>query len=302
MRELIWGAMYLALSGSIWGGMFVTVRVAVTVIPPVPLVWLRYLTAALALYLIGCLRGVSWRVARRDWKLLFLIGLIGQTLSIVTQETGTMLTSAQTGSIITAASPAFMLVFARLLLGEAFTLGRAAAVVLATVGVLLIVVDPENVQIASAWGGISLLIAALTWALMSVLLKKLPAYSPIVVTFYGVLVAWVLLLPYAVWWLAQTPWEPLLAPQIWSSVLYMGVISTTCGFCLWNKGLLLMDASIGGLFLFFQPVVGTFLGWLLLGEPVTRFFWLGSALIAAGVVLAMRGGHSTASDLTAEQH
>ena len=63
-----------------------------------------------------------------------------------------------------------------------------------------------------------------------------------------------------------------------------------------------MDASIGGLFLFFQPVVGTFLGWLLLGEPVTRFFWLGSALIAAGVVLAMRGGHSTASDLTAEQH
>ena len=93
MKKLIWGSIYLTLAGSIWGGMFVTVRVAVTVIPPVPLVWLRYLTAALALYLIGCLRGVSWRVARRDWKLLFLIGLIGQTLSIVTQETGTMLTS-----------------------------------------------------------------------------------------------------------------------------------------------------------------------------------------------------------------
>ena len=300
MRKLLWGSFYLALAGSIWGGMFITVRVAVTVIPPVPLVWLRYLTAALALYTLGIFRRVSWRIERRDWKLLFLVGLIGQTLSIVTQETGTMLTSAQTGSIITAASPAFMLIFARMLLGEAFTVGRAASVVMATVGVLLIVVDPDNLQIASAWGGISLLIAALTWALMSVLLKRLPDYSPIVVTFYGVLVAWVLLLPYSVWWLAHTPWEPLLQPEIWSSVLYMGIISTTCGFCLWNKGLLLMDASVGGLFLFFPPGVGTFLGWLLLGEPVTRFFWIGSLLIALGVVLAIRGGHSQAPETAAE--
>ena len=80
----------------------------------------------------------------------------------------------------------------------------------------------------------------------------------------------------------------------------MGIISTTCGFCLWNKGLLLMDASVGGLFLFFQPVVGTFLGWLLLGEPVTRFFWIGSLLIALGVVLAIRGGHSQAPETAAE--
>ena len=81
-------------------------------------------------------------------------------------------------------------------------------------------------------------------------------------------------------------------PRIWGSVLYMGIISTSVGFCLWNKGLLLMDASLGGLFLFFQPVVGTFLGWLLLGEPVTAWFWIGSALVAAGVVLAMRGGNA----------
>ena len=61
-----------------------------------------------------------------------------------------------------------------------------------------------------------------------------------------------------------------------------------------------MDASVGGLFLFFQPVVGTFLGWLLLGEPVTRFFWIGSLLIALGVVLAIRGGHSQAPETAAE--
>ena len=48
--------------------------------------------------------------------------------------------------------------------------------------------------------------------------------------------------------------------------------------------------------MFFQPVVGTFLGWLLLDEPVTKYFWLGFLLIAAGVVLSLRGGNTTAEE------
>ena len=59
------------------------------------------------------------------------------------------------------------------------------------------------------------------------------------------------------------------------------------GFVLWNEGSLYMDASTAGLFMSWQPVVGTFLGWLLLGEPVTLWFWLGALLIVAGVVMAM---------------
>ena len=299
MKNLLLGSFYLALAAAIWGGLFVTVRVSVQVIPPVPLVWMRYVTAVLALYLLGRSLHVSWSLRRQDWKLMLGVGVIGQTLSIVTQETGTMLTSAQTGSIVTAATPAFMVIFARWLLHEKLTAGRVLSVLLATIGVVLIVADPDNVQITGWQGGAALLIAALTWALMSVMLKLLPQYSPVVVTFYGVLIAIVLLAPYAVWWLAVTDWTPMASPEIWGSVLYMGLISTAGGFCLWNKGLLLMDASVGGLFLFFQPVVGTFLGWLLLSEPVTIWFWGGSALIVAGVVLAMRGGQQDAASAVA---
>ena len=39
--------------------------------------------------------------------------------------------------------------------------------------------------------------------------------------------------------------------------------------------------------MFWQPVVGTLLGWLLLGEPITLWFWLGFLLIVVGVVMAM---------------
>ena len=57
-----------------------------------------------------------------------------------------------------------------------------------------------------------------------------------------------------------------------------------------------MDASIGGLFMFFQPIVGTLLGWLLLDEPVTEYFGIGFVLIAVGVILALKGGNTTAEE------
>ena len=296
MRNLFLGAFFLSLAGAIWGGMFLVVRVSVVVIPPVPLVWCRYGTALIVLLAVMLWRRESFFIDRKDRRLLFLSALIGQTISIVTQETGTMLTSAQTGSVITAAAPAFMVLFGCWLLQEKFTRGRAASVVLATVGVLFIVFDPDNVQVTPL-GGLSLLIVALTWALMSVILKLLSRYSVVTLTFYGTLIAFVLLTPYGLYWGAtQADYAAIGTPAILGSVFYLGFISTAAGFMLWNKGLLYMDASIAGLFMFWQPIVGTFLGWYFLDEPITATFWLGFALIAGGVALALRGGNTTAEE------
>lgn len=287
MSKTMKGAVFLSLAGIIWGGLFLSVRLTAGAVEAVPLVWMRYILAFCALYILGCCRHVSWRIDRQDWKLLALVGLIGQTLSIVAQESGTLLTSAQTGSTITAATPAFMALFGWRILKERLTAGRIMSVLLATGGVLLIVYDPDNFQM-NLTGGFFLFVAAWTWALMAVLLKLLAKYSPIVLTFYGILAALICLAPYSVWWLAaQADYSLLLTPQVVLSICYMGIISTTGGFVLWNEGLLYMDASTAGLFMFWQPVVGTFLGWLLLGEPLTIWFWLGAALIAAGVVMAM---------------
>lgn len=302
MRNLIIGSIFLSLAGSIWGAMFIAVRCSIFVIPPLPLVWLRYAAALVALTALMLYKKESWYIAPKDRKLLFFSALIGQTISIVTQETGTMLTSAQTGSVITAATPAFMVVFGCLLLKEKITLGRVLSVVLATIGVLFIVFDPDNVELNSAWGGISLVVAAITWALMSVLLKFLAKYSVVTLTFYGVLIAFIILTPYGLYWLFNfADFQAMSEPKIIGAVLYLGFISTTAGFCLWNKGLTYMDAAIGGLFMFFQPVVGSFLGWWLLGEPVTKYFWIGFLLIALGVVLAMRGGNTTAKEKLARK-
>ncbi|NHC41986.1 DMT family transporter [Bacillus sp. MM2020_1] len=287
MKNNLLGSIYLALASSIWGGMYVVVKIVVSVIPPLELVWMRYLVAIVALLIIGFITRQKWRIDKRHFLIIIAIGIIGNAISIFTQETGTMLSSAQMGAIITSSTPAFMVIFARLLLKERLTLKKGLSVCLATIGVFLIV-GVGHVTFSSTLGGISLIIAALTWALMSVLIKLVPSdYSQIVVTTYSILVALIVLTPFVLPRLHAMNTSQLTHPTIWGGVLYLGIVSTAGGFLLWNRGLQMLNASSGGIFFFFQPVVGTLLGWVILGENIGVTFWMGSILILIGVLLVI---------------
>ncbi|MFF2289098.1 DMT family transporter [Peribacillus butanolivorans] len=288
MKNTLLGSLYLSLAASIWGGMYVVVKVVVDSVPPLELVWFRYVIAIVALLIIGVVTKQSWRIEKRDWLLIFMIGLIGNTISIVTQEIGTMLSTAQMGAIITSTTPAFMVLFARIILKEKITFKKALSIILATIGVCIIVGN-AHINSSNQLGAVSLLIAALTWSLMSVLIKRVPGqYSQIVVTTYAILVSIALLTPFTIYRLDKLDFQAMMHPTIWGGLLYLGVISTACAFLLWNRGLQMLNASSGGLFFFFQPIVGTFLGWLLLGEQIGLPFWMGTILIFIGVIFVIR--------------
>ncbi|KIL74213.1 Permease of the drug/metabolite transporter (DMT) superfamily [Bacillus badius] len=122
MNNKIVGAVFLSLAASIWGAVYVVVKVVVEVVPPLELVWMRYVIAVMTLAMIGVCMKQSWRIAKKDWLIIFLVGLFGNTISIVTQEMGTMLSTAQMGAILTSTTPAFMVLFARLILKEKITI------------------------------------------------------------------------------------------------------------------------------------------------------------------------------------
>ena len=285
MPKRLLGGIFLTLAASIWGGMFVSVKIAVQYIPPIPLVWMRYIVAFVVLTAVIIYQRENLKIARKDILLLLSIGVIGHTISIVTQEYGTMFSSAQMGSVITSATPTFMLIFATWLLKEKMTVRKILSIILATVGVIMIA-GTDSMDISKQLGAFCSTVAALTWALMSVMLKLIPSrYSPLQINFYAVLTAIVCLTPINLPVLDELPWDKILQPEIIGCVVYMGAISTAIAFLLWNKGLLLMEAGASGLFFFFQPIVGTFLGWLILDEQITLIFWIGSILIFIGVFL-----------------
>lgn len=287
MNKTLWGSIYLALAASIWGGMYVVVKVVVSVVPPLELVWLRYLVAIAALIIAGVATKQNWRIRPRDLLLVMAIGVIGHAISIVAQEAGTMLSSAQMGAIITSSTPAFMVIFAWLILKERMSLRQGLSILLATVGVILII-GVGALEFSGQLGGTFLLAAALTWALMSVLVKRVPTdYSQIVVITYAILVSIIMLTPFVIPRLHELDVSQMAHPTIWGGILYLGIVSTAGGFLLWNRGLQLLNVSGGGLFFFFQPLVGTLLGWLLLGETISAMFWIGAVLILFGVLLVI---------------
>lgn len=288
MKQNLLGAICLSLAASMWGGSYVVSKYVLDFIPPLTLVWLRYIIAFV--FLFSIFKTVQKKsenrvtLKKKDWLLLAWIGFIGYFISIAFQFIGTKLSDAHTGSLITSTTPAFIVIFARFVLKEQLTVRKVIAVVLATLGVFTVIGWDSNVG-TYFLGSIILVGAAITWALLSVYVKVASnRFSSLTITTYAVFFALVFTTPTMLWELQSNNiyYQNIL---IILGVLYLGIVATAGAFFLWNKGMELMDAGIGSLFFFFQPVVGSFLGWMLLNEELNVNFFIGGLLILLGVLI-----------------
>lgn len=139
MKQPVLASLYLSLAASIWGGMYVVSKYVLDYIPPFTLVWLRYAVALIVLGAIAAAKRERPPKSGRDWGMVIAIGIIGYVVSISLQFVGTKWSNAHTASLITASTPAFVVLFARWLLGETLTWRKMAALLLATAGVIVIV-------------------------------------------------------------------------------------------------------------------------------------------------------------------
>jgi drug/metabolite transporter (DMT)-like permease len=285
---MIRGLFYGLLAAAIWGGMYVVSDVVLKTIPPFTLLSIRLILASLLFAGVAMRRLRAQPLAPRAWLALVGVGLVGFGVSVGAQFVGTDKSTAINGSLITSASPAFILVFAVLLLGEKLTRQRGLAIVLATLGVLLIV-NPAEAEFGSETflGDVALGVAAVSWGLYSVLVRRVSAgQDTLTVTFFAFLGGMLLVLPASMFELVDRPIGQIDLPIV-LGVLYLGVMSTAVATWLWNRAFALLEASLASLCFFAQPLVGAFLSVALLGQEMTAVLWGGSALIVAGVLLVL---------------
>jgi drug/metabolite transporter (DMT)-like permease len=275
-------------AASIWGVMYVVTKVVLEVIPPFSLLSLRLLLGIACLAVPVALRG-GLRLSRAQVLRVLLIGLVGYGFSVGLQFIGTSLSTAADASLLTSSTPAFMVAFAALILRERPTGRGLVGLALATIGVLA-VLDPRTARLGGdrMAGDLALIGAALTWALYSVLIRRVSRH---LATLPVSLVCFVGGLPLSLA-LAAGEWPTIdlgaVTPAVVSGVLFVGIVSTAVAMYLWNKSLALLDAGLAGLMIFAQPVVGAALGAVLLSEHLGASFWLGAAFIAAGVIVSSR--------------
>jgi drug/metabolite transporter (DMT)-like permease len=288
MSKGVRGAIYGLSAAAIWGGMYVVSDLVLEIIPPFTLVTIRLIMAAVVFALMLALQGRKQFPRGGELARIVLVGIIGFGISIGAQFVGTDKSTAVNGALITSASPAFILLFAALILRERLTVARIGAVALATAGVIVII-DPSRVDLSSDTfvGNLALALAALTWGLYSVLIRQLSArYDTLTISFIVLFGGLLLTVPGGALELGDRPIGEITLPVI-LGVLYLGIVSTAGAMYFWNRAFALVDASVASLFFFAQPLVGAVLSVLVLGQELTENLIIGSLMIGVGVLIAM---------------
>lgn len=291
MKNELIGYVCLFLAALIWGGMYVVSKYTLGFISPIALVWTRYVVAFIVLFITlfisNSQKGYKIGIKKKEWLLIAWIGFIGYFVSISLQFIGTKLSDAHTGSLITASTPVFVILFARFILREAFTKKKIIALLLATCGVI-VVIGLDSMIVKHLLGNIVLVGAAITWALLSVYVKvATKQLDSLTITTYSILFALIFTTPFMLYE-HESIISVISNRHVLLGILYIGILSTAGAFFLWNKGIELVDAGIGSLFLFFQPVTGSILGWIFLGEQLNFSFFIGGFLIIIAVIIASK--------------
>lgn len=284
--------------------MYVVSRASFGAIPPVTLGALRVVIGGAALVVglrLAARRALTagehprWR--RADHMRAFVCGaLVSGT--ILTQFIGTDLASAHDGALLTTITPIFIVPLAWLLLGERVRWRVVAGMLLALAGVAVVVAA----ETAGAGGGSArgtpllgdalLLLSALCWALFTVvgapLTRRFSALSAVTVACLWSVLLLVPLVPVEL--AVRGPALHLaLTPASVAAVLYLGLGATALAWWLWYRGVERLQAGVAAVYFFAQPVVGGVFAGLLLHEPLLPGFWLGGAILAAGVLVVSSG-------------
>jgi drug/metabolite transporter (DMT)-like permease len=280
----------LIIANVIWGAAAAIFKLSLQNIPPFTLAFWRFFLGAIFLFIILGKKVSLPLASRRDGVLLFLYGFFGITLNIIFFFLGLRLTFSINSPVISSAQPILTLFFALLFLHESFKAKKFLGMVFGTIGILVIVIEPLLVHgiDGSIIGNIYLVIATVAAVLQTIVGKKIiNKYNPWAFTFWAFLIGAASFLPLALYEYAKI--SHLYASLDWrgyTGIAFGSIFSSTIGYGLFAWGLSKISATDTAMFAYVDPVVGTVMGALLLHEPITVPFLLGSVLIFGGIFLA----------------
>lgn len=226
------------------------------------------------------------RVSGHDAALLLVqaaAGSVGYTVLLIE---GVNRAGAADAGIVAGTLPAVAALFSALFLGERPGWRLAAAVVLASGGVMAVAVSPAaTAALPQRTLGLVLVLAAVACEAVFILANKrlqrpLPALPMSALMCAGGLV--LSLLP------AALAWRPGVLPgaAAWAGIAWYAWVPTVLGFLLWYAGAARTSGVRAALATAALPVSALFVSALLFGEPVGGWQWLGLALVVAAVALA----------------
>lgn len=271
----------------VWGLTFISTKVLIGHgLSPQEIFLLRFLIAYLGIWFISPrkLLANNWR----DELWLLLGGVTGGSFYFLTENTALEITLATNVAFIVCTAPLLTTILSLLIYKkEKATRSLIGGSIVALVGVAMVVYNGSFVLKISPLGDFLTLLAALSWAFYSLIMRKMfGRYSTTFITrkifFYGV----VTILPAFL----VHPWQfdvhRLLDPPVLLNLLFLSVLASLICFILWNMILKQLGTVRASNYIYLNPLFTLAGSAVLLNEHLTVVALAGAVLILGGVYLA----------------
>ena len=282
----------LLLATLCWSGNALVARAVAGEIPPFALSFWRW-SLALAL-LLPFVAKPLWlhraELRHAGWRLLVLAGLgIAAYNSLLYGAAQT--TAAINITLVNTCLPLMTFIGAGLLLGE-WPQRRAWLGMAVAAGGLLVLISKGSwrsfSELAFNPGDLIMLLAVADWALYSLLLRRWAGYlipiPPLALLGVLMLLGVPLILPFYLYELAAGA-RFTLNPENLAAISYTAVFASLLAYLAWNHAIRVLGAAKAALSNYLMPVFTAVFGWLLLGEGLQSYHWIGAALIFIGLML-----------------
>jgi drug/metabolite transporter (DMT)-like permease len=255
-------------------------------IEPFTFAFYRFVISAVILLLINWYRKNQPRIEKKDYLKIIGLGFLIIFLNQATYLYGQKLTASGHGALLFATVPLWIFLGGWIRLKEKFLWRRAIGVGMGLIGVFFIITT-GSIEISKEYllGDLIILVAVLAWALYTVLGKPLVLkYGAFRTTAYALASGSALYFPFGLYRAITFEYTPVRVGA-WISLIYVALGVSIAAYVLWYWLLKRMEASRLAVFHNIQPIVASAVAFIFLGEPVTRSFVLGGAIVLIGVLV-----------------
>jgi drug/metabolite transporter (DMT)-like permease len=284
------GVLWLLASAAGFGAMAIFAKLAYSEGLTLPtLLAARFTLAALLMWAIVAARRLPWRIPWRTLAGLLVMGGLGYVGQSFSYFTALQTIPAATTGLLLYTYPALVTLLAALVLKHPLTRGGVLALVLASLGCVLVLGGPSALSgqaalepVGVAWA----LAAAAIYSLYIIAGTRLTAgVHPLVAATYIVSAA------SGVYLISGLIGGTLLfdiSPGGWAAMLAIALVCTVLAIAAFFAGLARLGPARASILSTFEPVVTLVLAALVLGEQIQLFQFLGGALILAGALVVSR--------------
>jgi drug/metabolite transporter (DMT)-like permease len=265
------------------GRWLVSEEVGGATIPPFMIAVIRYFLAVICFFLILRFKEktLNWQFAKKNWKVLALMGLLSVTIYQAGYLIGEFLTSASDASIMVATNAVWVIILSSSFLkSERFSWRKIVGSLLAFMAVVIVVGFSPNINVENRiLGDILILIAALGYAIYTVISRFFLNKTHENANCYQPSSIWIMTWVSLFGFLITTPIALIISPKylnpisyltipsrVWLGISYLAFISTIGAYTFYLEGVKRLNASRAAIFQTLVPLFGVIFSAIFLHE------------------------------------